>query len=302
MNEFKSMLLTGANGFLGKYIYKELLKFGSVETLARSSSTWNVDLSKIKPVFDKYYDLVVHNAGKAHSVPLTEAERKLFYDVNLRGTENLLKSIDSSGQKPQAFVFISTVAVYGLETGVDIQEDQPLKATEPYGKSKILAEQLVTSWCARNNVVCSILRLPLIAGENAPGNLGAMVKSIKKGYYFNIGGGTARKSMVLAQDVAQIIIPVAKVGGIYNLTDSYHPSFSELSLAISSQLKKKEAALNMPIAVARIFGKVGDMLGGYAPINSAKIQKITSDLTFNDDKARSVLNWNPTPVISGLHL
>jgi nucleoside-diphosphate-sugar epimerase len=299
MKDIRRMLLTGATGFLGKYIYKELSKFGSVDTLGRSNSTVNVDLSKTKPTFDKQFDLVVHSAGKAHSVPKTPSEKQLFYDVNLKGTENLLKSLEVPGRKPLAFVFVSSVAVYGLETGLDIREVQPLNALDPYGKSKILAEELVAAWCIKNDVICSILRLPLIAGENAPGNLRAMINSIKKGYYFNVGGGVARKSIVLAQDVAEIIMNVAEVGGVYNLTDGYHPSFAELSVAIAAQLNKKAPSLNMPVFVAKLLGKFGDLLGERAPVNSAKIQKITSDLTFNDDKARLLLKWKPKAVIDG---
>jgi nucleoside-diphosphate-sugar epimerase len=301
MRDNKQILLTGATGFLGKYIIKELSRFGTVDTVGRSGATYNVDLSSGKPALNKRYDLVVHNAGKAHSIPVTEYEKQLFYDVNFTGTENLLSSLESAGI-PGAFIFISSVAVYGLDTGINISEEHQLNATEPYGRSKILAEQLLSAWCKENNVVCSILRLPLIAGENAPGNLQAMINSIKKGYYFNIAGGKAHKSIVLAQDVAEILLRVSETGGIYNLTDGCHPSFQELAVAISVQLNRKAPTVNMPLAVASILGKVGDLLGQRAPINSLKLQKITSDLTFNDDKARNMLDWKPTAVTAGLRL
>jgi nucleoside-diphosphate-sugar epimerase len=297
-----NILLTGAKGFLGAYLNSVLLSSGKVDTLGRSGATFNVDLSKTRPLLVKQYDLVVHSAGKAHSVPVTDMEKELFFDVNVKGTANLLNALEQSGNLPKAFVFISSVSVYGLETGTNIQEDQFLSATDPYGKSKIQAEELIASWCIKNQVVCSVLRLPLIVGEHAPGNLQSMIKGISKGYYFNIGGGKARKSMVLAQDVAELIMEVAPVGGIFNLTDGYHPSFFELSAAISSKLNKKTSPWNMPLGVARILGEFGDLLGRRAPVNSAKIKKITSDLTFNDDKARKLLNWRPTPVITGLKI
>ena len=302
MTYFKTTLLTGANGFLGRYIYEELSKHGNVDTLSRSGATWNADLATTEVDFDKHYDLVVHSAGKAHSVPRTSAEKQSFYDVNVGGTERLLASLESLSIKPSAFVFISSVAVYGLETGVNVLESQPLAAVDPYGKSKIQAEAIVKSWCETHNVKCSIFRLPLIAGQNPPGNLGSMIKGINKGYYFNIGGGIARKSMVLAQDVAEVILPAAEIGGIYNLTDGYHPSFKELANTISSQLNKKRPLFNMPILLAKILGKVCDILGDRAPINSLKMQKITSDLTFNDEKARRLLKWNPKAVKDRLQI
>ena len=148
-------------------------------------------------------------------------------------------------------------------------------------------------------MICTILRLPLLVGKNPPGNLGAMLKAIDKGYYFNIDGGKAKKSMVLAEDVAAFISKVASVGGIYNLTDGVHPDFKELSTAISEQ-KNKKRPLNLSLFITKLMGYAGDMLGDKAPINSSKIKKITSDLTFDDTKARNLFGWNPQSVLEYL--
>ena len=287
-------ILTGASGFLGRYIQKELK--GEIATIGRSRScTIHVDLSKQVPLFTTKSDLVVHSAGKAHSVPKTEVEKQAFFDVNVRGTENLLKGLETIGL-PKYFVFISSVSVYGLESGLLINEEAPLLANDPYGQSKIAAEKLVSDWCTENNVVCTILRLPLLIGEKAPGNLGAMEKAIEKGFYLNIGGGKARKSMVNASDVAAFIPLVAPIGGIYNLTDGVHPDFLALSQTIANS-KNKRKPLNIPLFLAKIMGLVGDLLGNKAPINTSKIKKITSDLTFDDSKARSIAKWSSSSVL-----
>ena len=128
-----------------------------------------------------------------------------------------------------------------------------------------------------------------------------MFKSLQKGYYFNIAKGKAKKSMVLASDVAKYILKAAKIGGIYNLTDGYHPSFYELSNHISIQLGKK-APKNLPYWFAKVLALVGDLLGKNAPINSVKLNKITSNLTFDDSKARDAFGWNPTPVLLGFNI
>jgi nucleoside-diphosphate-sugar epimerase len=292
------ILLTGATGFLGKTIVKELSKENSVFSLSRSSGVYQVALENEVPYFEEKFDLVVHAAGKAHSVPKTESEKIEFHKVNVIGTENLLKGLKKSGL-PEQFVFISSVSVYGQESGVNINEEYSLQAKDPYGLSKIEAEALVMAWCKKNNVVCTILRLPLLVGENPPGNLGAMIKAIDKGYYFNIGGGKARKSMVLAMDVAEFIPKVAAFGGTYNLTDGVHPNFKELSSTISKQ-KNKKMPFDLPLVVAKAFGLVGDLLVNKAPINSAKLKKITSDLTFDDSRARERLGWKPQGVLEYL--
>ncbi|MDB5111723.1 MAG: UDP-galactose-4-epimerase [Mucilaginibacter sp.] len=286
------VLITGASGFLGIEVVKQF-QFDKTITMARNNAQLNFDLCKEIPKIPDV-DLVVHCAGKAHFVPKTKIQKKEFFDVNVTGTANLLKGLENS-VIPKSFVFISSVSVYGLQTGKLIAEDSPLLAKDPYGKSKIEAERLILDWCEKNKVICTILRLPLIAGSNPPGNLGDMIKGIKKGYYFNIAGGLARKSIVLANDVAEIIPHASQIGGIYNLTDGSHPDFLGLSKLIATQLNKKEPG-NIPLNLAVLIARFGDLLNK-VPLNSSKLNRIVSELTFDDSKARKHLNWNPHAVL-----
>jgi len=296
-----SLLVTGASGFLGTIISQTLVA-NDVLTLGRgNNSDYQCDLAKRVPSFNRAFDTVIHAAGKAHSVPGTDEERQDFYQVNVIGTKNLLEGLENGPALPKSFVFISSVAVYGLETGSNVNEETQLLAKDPYGDSKIQAEILIHDWSLRNNVICTILRLLLIAGPNPPRNLGAMIKGIKRGYYFNIAGGKAKKSIVLAEDVAKIIPVACKIGGIYNLTDGYHPSFKELGFTITRQLRKKPP-LNLPGFLAKTIALGGDILGSKAPLNSDKLNKMTSDLTFDDSKARDILGWKPTAVLEAFEV
>ena len=292
------ILITGANGFLGRTIVNELSTDFEISSLSRNATDYKVSLENEIPNFLKKFDLVIHAAGKAHSVPSAAFEKQKFYDINVLGTQNLLTGLEKKGL-PKQFVFISSVAVYGKESGNNINEQESLLAKDAYGLSKIEAEKIILDWCDKHHVICTILRLPLLVGKNPPGNLGAMLKSINKGYYFNIGGGKARKSMVLAQDVAVFIPIVAQVGGIYNLTDGFNPDFKELSNAIMGTNNKKRL-LNLPVFLAKIIGYIGDFLGQKAPLNTMKIKKITSDLVFDDSKARTNLGWKPNSVLEYL--
>lgn len=288
------VLLTGSNGFLGKILINTL-GINNLKTLSRANADLNVDLTKTIPVFEQSFDLVIHAAGKAHSIPKNEDQALQFNLVNVIGTSNLLSALTKM-QFLKQFVYISSVSVYGLNQGENIKEDSLLLAEDPYGKSKINAEFVVKKWCDENNVTCTILRLPLIVGANPPGNLGAMIQGIKKGYYFNIAGGNAKKSMVLATDIGNFILKAAQVGGTYNLTDGIHPTFNELSKIISRNFDKSFVP-NMPLFLANLLAKIGDILGKTFPINSSKLSKITSTLTFDDSKARIAFGWNPNPVL-----
>lgn len=290
------ILLTGSNGFLGKYLYNTLSSDHSVFTLNRSNSDYNIDLSIDNPIFSDSFDCVVHSAGLAHISFKSIDRGNFFFQVNVSGTLNLLKSLESKSL-PKYFVFISSVSVYGLSEGIGIDENCPLKSIDPYGLSKIEAEKIIRNWCADKNIICTILRLPLIAGENPPGNLGTMINAIKSRKYFNVSNGRARRSMVLASDVASCIVRVSTIGGIFNLTDGYNPSFFELSSQIGIKYSK---TINFPIPYffAKIIAIVGDLFGDLIPFNSKSLKKVTSTLIFDDSKARELFNWSPTSVLS----
>ncbi len=295
------VLLTGSNGFLGNIIYQKIQATCIVSTLGRRNSDYCVDLGSGERInFKEKFELVIHFAGKAHNTPKTNEDEKEFFNINVKGTKHLLDSLIYSGI-PKQFVFISSVSVYGMTEGILINESALLQAIDPYGKSKIKAEEMVQKWCNDNNVICTIFRLPLVVGPNPPGNLGAMINAIRKGYYFNIGGGKAKKSMVLATDIARFILKAAEIGGIYNLSDGYHPSFKELSKNIASQIGKNNI-FNLPKFFAQLLAKFGDILGNKFPFNSSQLLKITTTLTFDDTKARIAFGWKPTSVLDGFKL
>lgn len=291
------LLFTGASGFLGDNIRPILERIYDVYTIGLTDyDDLKVNIAKEVPPIDRHFDIVLHAAGKAHSIPKTEAEKQVFYDVNYQGTVNLCEALERVGV-PKALVFISTVAVYGCECGENIEEDHSLLGITPYAKSKIMAEHYLTEWCERNGVKLSILRPSLLAGHNAPGNLGAMVKGIQKGYYFNIAGGKARKSILMAEDIAHLLPLLVEIGGVYNVCDSYHPSYAEISASMAKQLGKRRP-ISIPYYVGWFLAKIGDCLGPKALFNSNKLEKMFNTLTFSNEKARQVLGWEPLDVLT----
>ena len=296
-----TLLFTGASGFLGNNIIHLLNGTYNIISVGLSpQDTYLVDIATDIPTFTDAFDVVFHAAGKAHSVPKTEAEKRLFFDVNLQGTKNLCTALERSGI-PKAFIFISTVAVYGCDSGENITEEHPLNGTTPYALSKIKAEKYLQGWCAMHNVKLSILRPSLIAGPNPPGNLGAMIHGIKNGKYLSIAGGKARKSVLMVQDIANLLPMLIEKGGIYNVCDSYQPSFSELEMVIYKQLNKK-LPLSIPYWFAKSMAIFGDCFGEKAPINSLKLRKITHSLTFSNEKAMRELGWKPMNVLKNFRI
>lgn len=292
------ILLTGATGFLGNYFLKADL--GEIVTLGKSSSnTISCDLSDQVPDIPQV-EAVIHSAGWAHRIPNNPDQESKFYQVNLFGTQNLVTGLNNMAKPPKYFIFISTVAVYGLEEGMGIEEQTLPEPSTPYAKSKYEAELLLQNWARSNGIMLVILRLPLIAGgHNTPGNLGAMIKAIRNGYYFRVGNGLSKKSMVLAEDIASFVPSLWGQSGTFNLTDGVHPSVADLDNYLSQFFGKKVRTL--PKSILFFLAKFGDRFS-FFPFNSYRLQKMNNSLTFDDSKARSILGWNPRPVLGNLDL
>jgi GlcNAc-P-P-Und epimerase len=287
-------LLTGASGFLGQTILGTLPPKDVVTLGRRKGNDIICSLDESVPILPPI-DVVIHCAGKAHVIPKSEAEKEEFFKVNTEGTKNLLKALDLLVEKPKQFILMSTVSVYGLDTGRLITEDNPLAGCTPYAKSKILAEYAAIAWAKQNQVKIVVLRLPLLIGNTPLGNLGKMIRGISKGTYASVNGGKARKSMVLVGDVAYLIPRLIGRSGIYNLTDRYHPSINELELKICQAYNKK-ILLKLPLKLVLFFAPIGDLFS-FFPINSPLIAKLTLDLTFDDSKAVQELDWSPRRIL-----
>ena len=294
------LLFTGASGFLGNNVRPLLEGMYDVTTVGLlPQDDYTVNIAKEIPDLRERYDIVLHAAGKAHSVPKTEAEKQVFFDVNLQGTKNLCTALERKGI-PRAFIFISTVAVYGCDFGENITEEHSLEGVTPYAMSKRLAEEFLQKWCYEHNVTLGIIRPSLIAGPN-PGNLGAMIHGIRSGRYLSIAGSRTRKSVLMVQDIARLVPLLVEKGGIYNVCDSYQPTFRELEAVICRQLNRN-LPLSIPYWMAKCMALMGDCFGKKAPVNSQKLSKITESLTFSNEKAVRELGWRPINVLENFKI
>jgi nucleoside-diphosphate-sugar epimerase len=285
--------LTGHTGFLGSYLKRVLLdRDVEVMRLGRGAdSDWHFDLGSGVNDFPRKeegteaIDLVIHAAGLAHRVPKTEAEKQQFFDINVEGTRRLLRALKDSGHVPKRFVFISTIAVYGEPMDADVcvppyprEADLEQLDLTPYGWSKWKAEQLVRDWCRQEGVEAFIWRLPLIVGENAPGNLGAMEKAIRKGYYFRIGNSYARMRYyveieALGSCVFALLDGKGAEAGTFNVI-SGEKSYGDFEDEIASKYGKKVRSI--PLWMVRLAAKVGDVVPGF-PLNSYRLRKLLGE-------------------------
>ena len=168
----KKILITGANSYIGmsfeKYIKDNVSDFFCVETLDMIGDSWE------KESFSGF-DVVFHVAGIAHQKE-TKENKELYYKINRDLALETATKAKKDGVKQ--FIFLSSMSVYGLDTGVINSNTKPNPKTN-YGKSKLEAEEKIGQLVDKNFKVC-VLRPPMVYGDGCKGNYQTIVKIVKK--------------------------------------------------------------------------------------------------------------------------
>lgn len=175
----KKILITGANSYIGTSVEKYLEEYNdqyAITTIDVKGDAWkNFDFSK--------FDVVFHVAGIVHQKENKE-NTHLYYEVNRDLAVNVANKAKMSGVKN--FIFMSSMSVYGLEYSKDnISINTIPNPITNYGKSKLEAEGMLLNM-ANDNFIVSILRPPMVYGENSPGNLTKLLKLVRKIHVFPI--------------------------------------------------------------------------------------------------------------------
>lgn len=171
----KKILITGANSYIGISFENYMKKWNkqyAIDTLDMVDEKWREkDFSN--------YDVVYHVAGIAHQKE-TLANKDKYYKVNRDLAIETAKKAKIDGVKQ--FIFLSSMSVYGMDTGVITKKTKPNPKTH-YGKSKLEAENGISCLNDENFKVC-ILRPPMVYGPGCKGNFQLILKIVEKSPIF----------------------------------------------------------------------------------------------------------------------
>lgn len=298
----KRVLVTGATGFVGRFLCKRLLAEGwdvRGTLLAAENPTALVDgvvPAVIEPLGAETHwghalagvDTVIHLAARVHIMddmsvdPLQE-----FRTVNTEGTRQLAREAAMAGV--QRLVFVSTIKVNGEETDIPYIEDSLVMPTDPYGISKWEAEEALQQIEPETGLEVVIIRPVLVYGPGVKANFLNMMKAVSRGFPLPFSSIANKRSLIyvgnLVDALATCAVHPLAAGQTYLVSDGEDVSTPGLIRRTASALEVSAHLLPFPPYLMRLAGK---LVG-----KSSAVDRLTGSLTVDSSKIRRDLGWKP---------
>ena len=299
------VLITGGNGFIGRRLCSELSKSKrKLKKIVRkvklddTSEQFECNLGYDEvpqDVFDDV-DTVFHLVGVTHDVDKAKVSESIYYDVNVKATEQLLIAAAKKGVK--SFIYISSVKAGGTPIyGKCMTEDDQSEPEGIYGKTKREAEIRLLRIGNKFSINITIIRPSLVYGSGVKGNLRKMHTGIEKGWFPPLPEIGNRRSMIHVDDLVNILLLVEgderSNGEIFIATDGNNYSSNQLYRAMSQSLDKNIKNWVVPNMVFILLAKIGNILNKVIPFpfDSYRYQKLLGDDCFSSKKLQNIFGF-----------
>ena len=296
-----SVLVTGANGFVGNVLCGQLVTQGySVKAAVRLTDvsienvnifvSGNVDAATDWSTALNSISTVIHLAARVHVMNDPATDRlAAFRKVNVDATFNLARQAASAGVK--RFIFMSSVKVNGefTEVGKPFTEELLANPQDAYGISKHEAEQGLFEIAQQTGMEVVIIRPPLVYGVGVKANFASMMRVVKRGIPLPLGAIHNKRSFVYVGNLVSLIVRCvdhpAAANQVFLVSDGHDLSTTELLQGCAVALGVKAKLLPVPQKLIEVGAA---MLG-----KQNVVQRLCGNLQVDITKAQTLLDWVP---------
>lgn len=296
------ILITGANGFVGRELIASLIRRTDVSVTAAVRSKSNDLQTSVNQVDGLWVGsdtvwrealrgvkCVVHLAGVTRETEQDRLTGSTYWNVNVEGTLNLARQAAAAGV--ERFIFISSVKVNGESTEArhPFTHDQKANPQDAYAVSKYRAEQGLSLVARETGLAVVIIRPPLVYGPGVKGNFRSMMAWIRKGIPLPLGAIQNQRSLVSLANLIDLILICldhpAAANEIFLVSDGADLSTPEL-------LRRLGKALGRP---ARLLPVPAWLLQDGAALLRKKsmAQRLCGNLQVDISHTCRTLNWAP---------
>lgn len=296
------VLITGANGFVGRAVSRALLQRGdSVVGVVRRPQTtvegvreWLFDANDFEGIDQRWpvatrCDAVIHLAARVHMKHETTADPFAAYRAtNVTGALRVAAAARRAGAR--RFVFVSSIKAVGESSaGRPITEADEPAPTDPYGISKLEAERALIDYGRESGLEIVIVRPPLVYGPGVRANFLQLMSAIANGVPLPLGSIAARRSLLFVDNLADALVHCTTdpraVGKTFHVTDGRDLSVSELARALATQLHAPARLIPVPVGLLSLAGRLTG--------RSAQVDRLIGELRLDSSHIRERLGWYP---------
>lgn len=289
------VLVTGASGFVGAALCRELLARGHDVRAAVRRMTPSEALSGVQQVivadlamdFDRRtllegVDVVVHLAAIAHRAAPEGEIRRANVDATARLAE-------AAGGLVRRFVFMSSVKVHGEDSGDGVYTEMgPKRPEDDYGRSKLEAERFLADLSGRTGMELVLIRPPLVYGPGVKANFLRLLRWIDSGLPLPFAAVRNRRSLIYLGNLIDAIarcVEHSRALGPFLVSDDEVVSTPELVTHAARALGRPARLVRVPLGALRLAGAISGRGG--------EIRRLTGNLVIDASRARRLLEWRP---------
>lgn len=304
MTASREFLVTGASGFVGRELCRQLAAAGRIRALFRRDAegpwdeTFKIDMSTDQPLAAAVsgVDTVYHLAARTDDTRTAPKDTDVFHKINLIGTMRLFDAAARAGVK--RFVYLSSIKAMGTGGGDKLDEDSPAKPVTPYGRSKKAAEEYVL---AGGIAHVTALRSTPVYGPGSKGNLARMIGAVSRGKFPPVPSVGNARSMVHVEDLARALILASEKeeanGRVYLVSDGLEYSTRQMYEWICEELGRAVPSWSIPLPVLRLMARVGDGIGWASRrpfiFNSVMLDRLLGSARYDSKRIQTELDFQP---------